>query len=81
MLGLGQLVVADICPDVIDGDLVDAELCSDAEDFSSTQRVAPKLNLLFGLLALALPRSYLKHVALTAAAVASLPGVASRDMW
>ena len=77
VLGLGQLVVADICPDGIDGDLVDAELCSDGEEFSSTQRVAPKLNLLFGLLALALPRSYLKHVALTAAAVASLPGVAA----
>lgn len=72
LLGLGQLVAADICPDDIDSDL-----CTDSDEFSSGQRMAPNLNLLLGVLAFALPRSYLKHAALTVAALFSLPGVAA----
>ena len=36
LLGLGQLVAADICPDDIDSDL-----CTDSDEFSSGQRMAP----------------------------------------
>ena len=72
LLGLGQLVAADICPDDVDSDL-----CYTADEYSSGQRMAPNLNLLLLLLALALPRSTLKHAALSMAALFSLPGAAA----
>ena len=72
LLGLGQLVVADICPDDIDSDL-----CYDSDEYSSGQRMAPNFNVLIAVLAFALPRSYLKQAALTAAALFSLPGAAA----
>lgn len=74
LLGLGGFVVADICPDDVEDP---TDLCDQEEDWSSGQRMAPNLNLLLGLLAFVLPRSYLKHAALTAAALCSLPGVAA----
>eukprot|EP00490_Sorites_sp_Unknown_P017687 CAMPEP_0114671676 /NCGR_PEP_ID=MMETSP0191-20121206/41534_1 /TAXON_ID=126664 /ORGANISM="Sorites sp." /LENGTH=379 /DNA_ID=CAMNT_0001932033 /DNA_START=45 /DNA_END=1184 /DNA_ORIENTATION=- len=74
-LGLAQFVIADICPDDADSDLCYDSVNSD--QWSSGQRMAPNLNLLFVLLALALPRSSLKQAALSFAALFSLSGAAA----